>query len=98
MLEAARPRAQAGIDLVRGAGEALPFADRSFDFVTLITSLEFIPDPARAVREALRVARCRVAVAVLNRIGVRRVAIYVFVCAATPASSQILSAVLRPMP
>ena len=67
MLKAARPRAEAGIGLVRGAGEALPFADKSFDVVTLITSLEFIPDPARAVREALRVARCRVAVAVLNR-------------------------------
>ncbi|MBI3392066.1 MAG: methyltransferase domain-containing protein [Nitrospirae bacterium] len=67
MLKAARPRAQAGIRLVRGAGEALPFADRSFDVVTLVTSLEFVPDPARAVREALRVARRRVAVAVLNR-------------------------------
>lgn len=67
MLSAARPRVRAGISLVRGAGEALPFADRSFDVVTLVTSLEFIPDPARAIREALRVARRLVAVAVLNR-------------------------------
>lgn len=67
MLKAARPRAQAGILLVRGAGEALPFADRSFDVVSLVTSLEFISDPARAVREAFRVARRLAVVAVLNR-------------------------------
>ncbi len=39
------------------AGESLPFADASFDFVTNIGSLEHFIDPALGVREMSRVLR-----------------------------------------
>jgi ubiquinone/menaquinone biosynthesis C-methylase UbiE len=40
-----------------GDAEALPFADRSFDSVGISLALCTIPDPAQAVREAVRVCR-----------------------------------------
>ncbi len=48
-------------------GTALPFADRSWDVVAIITMLEFVPDPRVVVHEALRVARRGVLLGVLNR-------------------------------
>ncbi len=56
-----------GATYVRGDAGALPFADRSFDVVALITTLEFVSDPARALAEAGRVARCGLLLGVLNR-------------------------------
>lgn len=50
-----------------GDAHSLPFADRSFDVTALITVLEFFPDPARALAEAVRVARRGVLLGVLNR-------------------------------
>lgn len=41
----------------RASGSALPFADGSFDAVVLVSTLEFIPDPASCLRESLRVVR-----------------------------------------
>ncbi len=40
-----------------GAGEAMPFADNSFDLVYSCNVLEHVADPARVVAEALRVTR-----------------------------------------
>jgi len=48
-------------------GEALPFPDQAYDVVTVITALEFMPDPVRALREAIRVARRGIMVCALNR-------------------------------
>jgi SAM-dependent methyltransferase len=45
------------VDLAVGRAEALPFADGSFDVVTCITVLAFVPDPAGAIREMVRVLR-----------------------------------------
>lgn len=45
----------------------LPFADRSFDLAVFVTTLEFISDPVRALREAIRVARLGLLLGVLNR-------------------------------
>lgn len=56
-----------GIPYVRGDAEALPFPDRSFDLVALVTALEFVADPERALREAVRVARSGLLVGALNR-------------------------------
>lgn len=47
--------------------EALPFADRSFDYTIAVTALCFIADQRSAMREMLRVTRKRFAVGLLNR-------------------------------
>ena len=52
---------------IPGDAHLLPFADRSYDVTALITTLEFLPDPARALAEAARVARRGVLLGVLNR-------------------------------
>ncbi len=46
---------------------ALPFADRSFDCVISVTSLCFVADEAKAMKEIVRVARRRFALGLLNR-------------------------------
>jgi ubiquinone/menaquinone biosynthesis C-methylase UbiE len=46
---------------------ALPFADRSFDLVALVATVEFLEAPARALREAVRVARHGLVLGTFNR-------------------------------
>ncbi len=65
MLRALRRRRRR-FPVVRGDAHRLPFADGSFDAVFFVTTLEFLPDPARALREAVRVARSEVVVLWLN--------------------------------
>ncbi len=43
--------------LVRADGDALPFRDGVFDVVTIVSALEFVPDPAHCLRESRRVLR-----------------------------------------
>ena len=65
-------RAEAGrIDNLRGRGESLPFGPATFDCVAYVTTLEFVADPAEAVREAARVCRPggRIVCVVLNSRG-----------------------------
>jgi ubiquinone/menaquinone biosynthesis C-methylase UbiE len=52
---AAKHKAAIGYAVARA--ERLPFPDLSFDLVTLITVLAFLPEPALAVREIARVLR-----------------------------------------
>ena len=64
-----------GVRLICGNACALPFPDASFDVAIMNTTLEFLPHPATALAELVRVARRRVYVGVLNRwsvLGVRR--------------------------
>lgn len=63
----AEARRRGGPVSVRGDAQALPFLDRSVDVVVLITTLEFVEEPARALGEATRVARGGVIRGVLNR-------------------------------
>jgi ubiquinone/menaquinone biosynthesis C-methylase UbiE len=56
-----------GVPYVAGDALALPFSDRSFDVVALVTALEFVSDPQSALREAVRVARRGLVLGVLNR-------------------------------
>jgi SAM-dependent methyltransferase len=46
---------------------ALPVRDRAVDLVLLVTTLEFLDDPRRALAEAVRVARCGLVALALNR-------------------------------
>jgi len=50
-----------------GHAEALPFADRSFDYTVSVAALCFVADQRSALREILRVTRKRFAVGLLNR-------------------------------
>jgi len=56
-----------GVRYVLGEALALPFADRSFDIVAFITTLEFVADPQRSLSEAVRVARRGLLLGLLNR-------------------------------
>ncbi len=55
--------------LVCGRGEALPFADQSFDAVCEFGVLHHVPDPGRVVREMTRVAKKAVFLSDGNRFG-----------------------------
>lgn len=72
-LELARRRLGTKAGLDRGFAEDLPYSDNEFDTVALITSLEFVEDPSKALREALRVARRTVLLGVLNKYSIGRV-------------------------
>jgi ubiquinone/menaquinone biosynthesis C-methylase UbiE/uncharacterized protein YbaR (Trm112 family) len=47
----------------------LPFPDETFDAVTCLEALEFLPDPARALREMVRVLRPGGVLFTTNRVG-----------------------------
>jgi SAM-dependent methyltransferase len=66
MLEHAR-RLGGGVDYLRGSASALPLADLTYDFVTAVTSLCFVAEASRALREMWRVARHAVLLGLLNR-------------------------------
>jgi len=66
MLEHARSLG-GGVSYLPGTGTGLSFGDNAYDFVTAVTSLCFIADPERALREMWRVARRAVLLGLLNR-------------------------------
>lgn len=55
------------IPFLRGDAGNLPFPNRSFNAVTAVTSLGFMDDPMRALREMCRVARHQVTLGLLNK-------------------------------
>lgn len=65
MLDQARSR-DGGV-YVEGDALTLPFPDRGFDVTALITTLEFVADPDRALAEAARVSRRGLLLGVINR-------------------------------
>lgn len=56
-----------GTSFVRADAIALPFPAGAFDVALLVTTLEFLPSPTRALHEAARVARLGIVLGVLNR-------------------------------
>jgi SAM-dependent methyltransferase len=58
---------RSGPQYVRADADTLPFADRVFDVALMVTTLEFLPDPILALREAARVVRGGIVLGVLNR-------------------------------
>jgi SAM-dependent methyltransferase len=67
MLRLARKRLPKRVHLHHGYAEDLPFENNEFDTVAIITSLEFVENPAEALREATRVARNHLLLGVLNK-------------------------------
>lgn len=67
MLRVARQALGKGVQLLLGDAENLPFKENSFDCVALITTLEFVSNPDKAVHEVLRVSRGKVLLGVLNK-------------------------------
>jgi ubiquinone/menaquinone biosynthesis C-methylase UbiE len=57
MLEVARRRLGAAIDLAQACGEALPFGAAAFDVVVSTNVFHFIRHPVAALREMLRVSK-----------------------------------------
>ncbi len=67
MLEAARERLGERAELNLGDATHLPYDKDTFDYVALLTVLEFVSDPEAALREAVRVAKRGVLVGYVNR-------------------------------
>jgi ubiquinone/menaquinone biosynthesis C-methylase UbiE len=68
MLDIASQKLGTSAELYWGHAEELPFDNNSFDIVTLITVLEFVPDPTEVLKEAGRVARVQIYLGILNKI------------------------------
>jgi demethylmenaquinone methyltransferase / 2-methoxy-6-polyprenyl-1,4-benzoquinol methylase len=57
MLAVARERLAGDVEFVEGRAEALPFADASFDALTVTYLLRYVDDPEATLRELARVVR-----------------------------------------
>jgi demethylmenaquinone methyltransferase/2-methoxy-6-polyprenyl-1,4-benzoquinol methylase len=57
MLALARERFAGRVELVEASAESLPFADTSFDHLTLTYLLRYVEDPGKTLRELARVVR-----------------------------------------
>jgi ubiquinone/menaquinone biosynthesis C-methylase UbiE len=70
MLDIAKQKLGNRADLYMEKAEDLPFPDNEFDIVTMISSLEFIDDPQKAICEAIRVCRGRIFLGGTNKLSV----------------------------
>ena len=73
MLDIASKKFGHRADLHRGVAEDLPFDDNSFNYACLVTTLEFVEDPKKALEEACRVAKDKIFLGVLNRYAIKGV-------------------------
>jgi ubiquinone/menaquinone biosynthesis C-methylase UbiE len=55
------------VSLIQASGDALPFADASFDVVSEFSILHHVPEPLKVVGEMLRVARRAIVIVDCNR-------------------------------
>ena len=67
LLNAARKRLGLRVDLQFGKPEHLPYDDKSLDYVSLISTLEYVRHPQVVLEEAMRVARRGVLLGFMNR-------------------------------
>ena len=56
-----------GLDYVGAQAEKLPFSDNSYDYVSAVTSLCFVRQPATALAQMWRVSRRSMVIGLLNR-------------------------------
>lgn len=75
MLDIAEKNLGHWAELHRGKAEDLPFDDNSFNYASLITCLEFVDDPRKAVEEACRVAKDKIFIGIINHYALTRVKI-----------------------
>jgi SAM-dependent methyltransferase len=73
MLDIAKKNLGNWAELHRGKAEDLPFDDNSFHYASLITCLEFVDDPRKALEEACRVAKDKIFIGIINRYALTRV-------------------------
>ena len=59
--------------ICKGICEDLPFEDNSFNYSSLITILEFVNDPSKAIEEACRVTKDKVFIGILNKYAVKNI-------------------------
>ena len=71
MLDMAIRQVKDRVDFYREYAEDLPFGDNSFNYAILVTTLEFVEAPLKAIEEACRVAKDRVFLGVLNRYAIK---------------------------
>ena len=74
MLKAARERLGGRVECNLGDAHHLPYDSDQFDYVCLLTVLEFVEDPHRVLAEAARVARRGVIVGYVNAWSMYRLA------------------------
>jgi demethylmenaquinone methyltransferase / 2-methoxy-6-polyprenyl-1,4-benzoquinol methylase len=93
MLARARERFGPRIELVEGSAESLPFAEASFDHLTVTYLLRYVDDPAATLAELARVVRSGGVVASLEfgvPTGLARPAWEVYVRAGLPLAGRVL--------
>lgn len=71
MLDIASKNLGNRVDFHRGVSEDLPFDDNAFNYACLITTLEFVENPQKAIEEACRVAKDKLFIGVFNRYAIR---------------------------
>jgi demethylmenaquinone methyltransferase/2-methoxy-6-polyprenyl-1,4-benzoquinol methylase len=98
MLAVARRRLPAGVQLVEASAERLPFADASFDGLTVTYLLRYVEDPAAALAELARVVRPGRTIASLEfgvPAGVWRPLWSAYVDAVLPAAGRLIGPAWR---
>jgi demethylmenaquinone methyltransferase / 2-methoxy-6-polyprenyl-1,4-benzoquinol methylase len=94
MLAEARRRLPAGVRLIQGSAEKLPFPDNAFDALTFTYLLRYVDDPAAVLRELARVVRPGGTIAGLEFAvprGVWRPLWELYVRVGLPAAGRVLS-------
>jgi demethylmenaquinone methyltransferase / 2-methoxy-6-polyprenyl-1,4-benzoquinol methylase len=94
MLAEARRRLPAGVTLIEGSAEKLPFPDNAFDALTFTYLLRYVDDPAAVLRELARVVRPGGTIAGLEFAvprGVWRPLWELYVRVGLPAAGRVLS-------
>lgn len=66
MLDRSKSRLGYRAGLHLGTGDHLPFEDKEFDYVSILTVLEFCHDPVEVLREARRVCKKEILIGFLN--------------------------------
>lgn len=77
MLDIALKNVRNRADLHRGFAEDLPFEDNTFNYSCLVSTLEFVENPKKAIEEVSRVTKDRIFIGVLNRYAIKGIQIRV---------------------